>query len=72
MTDLSCPTCGATARPRLLWRRFPRGAHLGAYCGQCHGWIRWVPQSEDARREAPTIRTAAASTRTDSRQRSLF
>jgi hypothetical protein len=72
MTALLCASCGAMSRPRLLWRRFSRGEHLGAYCGRCHAWIRWVPQTEDARREAPTIRNAAAATRTDVRQGTLF
>jgi hypothetical protein len=49
-----CHRCGATGAPRLEWRPTGRGrAHLGAYCGACGAWLKWVPQTTEVLREVP-------------------
>lgn len=68
MTAERCPRCDTAAAPRLAWRAM----HLGAYCGRCGRWLRWVPQTAEVLASAPQ-RPASPETRGDDpRQEALW
>ena len=54
MPNLPCNRCLYVGAPTLRWHQTSTGlAHLGAYCPECHAWIKWVPQTREWTSSAP-------------------